>query len=346
MSEINPIYEQLAAKIGTGRSDTIPRILARMANLEQAKLVAALPDPDRDANAGRSLEVSDEFARKLNLDKATVDKHIRELYEKGLLFPTRVGPQMARTFMQLHDSALGNPKYDEELGDEFFDLWGGPDGKITRKPSPERLRPEYSAFRIVPRWKSIKDLDGVLPHEDIRVILKSQETIALQHCGCKRSFRKRDCGVPVESCINVGRTAEYNIDRGASRRITYEEAMETNDKFDQYPVVNMVVNQKVVNQLICNCHWCCCGALAGAAKSRFEAEIDPEKCQACGTCVDTCQYSAISMKYYPEVSAERAYVDPELCRGCGCCVIACPNEARTMKIVRPPEHIPDTGVIY
>ena len=136
MSEIDPIYEELAAKIGTGRSDTVPRILARMANLEQARLVAALPDADREAAAGRSLEVSNEFARKLGLDKATVDKHIRELYEKGLLFPTRAGPQMARTFMQLHDSALGNPKYDEELGDEFFDLWGGPAVSYTHLTLP------------------------------------------------------------------------------------------------------------------------------------------------------------------------------------------------------------------
>lgn len=346
MSEIDAIYKELAAKIAGGRADNMAKILARMANLEQARLVAALPDTDRSPTAGRSLEVSDKFAQKLGLDKKTVDKHIRELYEKGLLFPTRTGPQMARTYMQLHDAALGNPKYDEALGTEFFDLWGGPEGKITKKPSPESLRPRFSAFRIVPRWKAIKDLPGVLPHEDIRQILKSQQQIALLHCGCKRSFGKRDCGVPEESCISVGRTAEYNLDRGAGKKITFEEAMKINDQFDDYPVLNMVVNQKEVNQLICNCHYCCCGAVAGAAKSRFEAEVDPEQCHACGVCVDTCQFGAISMKQYPGIKGERAYVNPELCRGCGCCVIVCPNEARRMKIVRPPEHIPESGAIY
>ena len=344
--EIDPIYHELAAKIGGGRAGNTPHILARMANLEQAKLVAALPDPDRDATAGRSLEVSDEFAKKLGLDKETVDKHIRELYEKGLLFPTRGGPQMARTQMQFHDAALGNPKYDEDVGPEFFTLWGGPEGKITRKPRPESLRPQYSAFRIVPRWQSIKDLPDVLPQEDIREILKSQEIIALLHCGCKRSFPERDCDIPEESCISVGRTAEYNIDRGAGKEITREEALKIIEEYDDHNTINMVVNQKEVNQLICNCHWCCCGALAGAAKSRFEAYVDPETCQACGTCVEHCQYDAISMKYYPEVDAERAYVDPELCRGCGCCVIHCPNEGRQMKIVRPAEHIPDSLAIY
>lgn len=340
MSEVDAIYHELAARIKGSWGDRIPRILAKMANLEQARMVAALPDPDRGGEAGRSLEVSDKFAEKLGLDKTTVDKHIQELYEKGLLFPTKSGPQMARTFMQLHDAALGNPKYDEQLGEEFFDLWGGDAGKISNRPKPENLNPKFSAFRIVPRWKSIQGLEGVLPHEDIREILKSQDTIALLACGCKRSFRKRECDVPEEACISVGRTAEYNIDRGAGKPITLEEAMEINDQLDDSPVVNMVVNQKEVNQLICNCHWCCCGALSSAAKSRFESEGNPDTCQSCGTCIERCQYSAIIMK------DDHAYVDPEICRGCGCCVVACPNSALTMKIVRPPEHIPGSGAIY
>jgi len=346
VSDVDPIYEQLAAKITGGRGGgNTAKIIAKMANLGQARMVVALPDTDRAPSAGRSLEVSDKFAQKLGMEKKTVDKHIRELFEKGLLFPTRNGPQMARTGMQLHDAALGNPKYDEQLGPEFFELWGGPAGKIERKPPPQVLRPQSAGFRIVPRWKSIKDVPGVLPHEDVRQILKSQKLIAIQPCGCKRSFTKRDCGVPGESCINVGRTAENNIDRGASKAITYEEAMKINDEFDKYPVANMVGNWKEVNQLVCNCHYCCCGAVHGAAKSRFEAEVDPEECHACGICIEMCQFDAISMKENAN-GKKHAYVNPEICRGCGCCVIVCPNEARKMKIVRPPEYIPETGAIY
>ena len=343
--EIDPIYKELAARVGAGESEYIPRVLAKMANLEQARIVHALPDPDGDASAGRSLEVSEAFAKKLGLDKETVDKHIQELFEKGLLFPTRAGPQMARTHIQLHDSALGNPKFDEALGDEFFDLWAIQETAM-KKPVPEDLHPEFSAFRVIPRWKSIKDVPGVEPYEDIREILKAQDVLAVLHCGCKRAHRDRWCGIPDESCITVGRTAQYNIDRGAGRKITYDEALEILDKYDEYPAVNSTVNQKEVNQLICNCHYCCCSVVKSAAKSRFLAEVDPEKCRGCKTCVDICQYGAISMKDYPEVGGERAYVDPELCRGCGCCVISCPAEARTMKVVRPPEHIPDALGIY
>lgn len=346
MSEVDPIYKELAAKIGAGESKHMPRILERLTNLEQASIVHALPDPDRDASAGRSLEVSEQFVKKLNLDKEVVDRHIQELFEKGLLFPTRQGPQMARSIIQLRDASLGNPKYDESLGKEFFDLWGQIDGGKLEKPKPEDLETGFSAFRIVPRWRSIKDVPGVLPHEDIREILKEQELLVLVHCPCKRAHRERECNIPVEVCINLGRTAQYNIERGAARKINYEEALELIKQMDEHPVVHCTINQKNVTQLVCNCHWDCCPALKSAAKSRFDADVDPEKCRACKTCVDRCQFGAIGMKYYPELGEERTYTDPELCRGCGCCVITCPAEARTMKVVRPPEHIPDARTVY
>ncbi len=342
--EVAPIYRELAARIGAGESEYVARILAKLANPEQAKIVAALPDPNQTASAARTLEVTEEFAKSLNLDKKTVDKHIRELFEKGLVFPTKKGPSMARTFIQLHDAALGNPKFDKDLGQSYFDLWGVLEGPM-RKPVPEDMRPQ-GEFRVIPRWKSIKDVPGVLPYEDVKVILSKQELIVLLHCGCKRSHTDRWCGIPVESCITLGRTAQYNLDRGVGRKITYEEALEVVEKFDEYPTVHCTVNQREVNQLICNCHYCCCMAIRFAAKSRFVAEVDPEKCRACETCVERCQFDAISMSYYPEFGEKRSHTDEEACRGCGCCVISCPSQARTMKLVRPPEHIPEALTIY
>jgi ferredoxin/DNA-binding transcriptional ArsR family regulator len=346
MSEIDPIYRELAAGIREADQEYIPRILARLANLEQARILRALPDPDRDAAAGRSLQVSEKFAEKLGLPKETVDKHIRELFEKGVVFPTKAGPQMARTWMQLHDSTLANPKYDESLGDEFFDLWAMAHSQ-SRIPLAASTKPGAFPMRVVPKWKSIKDIPGILPYEDMREIIRAQELLVLIPCGCKRSYRQRQCGIPDESCITVGRTAQYNLERGLGRKITREQALEVLEKFDQYPVVNLVVNQRDVGQLICNCHACCCGALKeGVTASRFIATVDTQKCQACGVCVGRCQFGAVRLQYYPELGAERSYTDPELCRGCGDCVISCPNGARGMKLVRPPEHIPEVLSIY
>ncbi|MFC1874327.1 ATP-binding protein [Chloroflexota bacterium] len=344
MSEANPIYRELAQKlIGVEELECMSQIIARLANREQAEILQHLPDPDRDPSAGRSLAVSEIFAAKLKLSKEIIDKHIQELFEKGILFPTKSGPQMARTQMQLHDATLCNSKYDDSLGNKFFDLWATLDGERNR-PVPEDLIEGETMFRIVPRWKSIQDVPGVLPYEDIRQILKAQEFLVLAPCGCKRSYRNRECGIPHESCITVGRTAQYNLSRGVGREITYEEALEVIEKYDQYPVINLTVNQKDIGQLVCNCHWCCCIAMSSAQKSRFVAEVDPEKCLGCRTCVSRCQYGAAQM--IPHESGERARIDPDICRGCGCCVITCSAQARSMKAVRPPEHIPDVVTIY
>jgi len=339
------VYYDLAERIRPDDKEYVPRILARLADAEQIKIVAALPDPDAPAASGKTLEISKQFAAKLGMDKAKVLQHIQEMFQEGLLFATKKGPSMARTFVQLHDAALGNPTYDKKLGREYFDLWGVLEGPM-REPKKEDIRPGQTAFRVLPRWKSIENVPGVLPFEDVKGILKAQDSIAVLHCGCKRSITDRWCGVPEESCVTVGRTAQYNIERNAGRRITCEEALEVLDKFDKYPVANLTVNQRDVGQLICNCHYCCCGAIKAAAPSRFAAVIDPEKCQGCKACLDRCQFGAVSMKSYPGLEGERAFVNEENCRGCGSCVVGCKAQARTMKIVRPPEHIPESLNIY
>ncbi len=341
---IDPIYKELAAKVDMEDSEEFQRILAKLANVEQAKIVAALPDPYLPNTSGRTLEVTEEFAKKLGMGKKVVDGHIRELFEKGLVFPTKKGPSMARTFIQLHDSALGNPKYDEVLGRSYFDLWGLFDSPM-KQPAPQDVRPD-GEFRVIPRWKSIENVPGVMPYENVWEILRTQNPIVLLHCGCKRSHTDRWCGVPDEVCFTLGRTAQYNFERGVGRKITYEQAIELLDKLDQYPLVNITVNQREINQLLCNCHYCCCMALRSATPSRFQAVIDQANCNACGSCIDQCQFGAITLKPCLEYGDERAYINPEICRGCGCCVVTCPTEAASMKLVRPPEHIPESLAIY
>jgi NAD-dependent dihydropyrimidine dehydrogenase PreA subunit len=342
---VEQVYYDLAGKLAFGDKEIMPRIIARLANLEQARLLAALPDPDVKPSSGKSMEISDSLAAKLNMDRPVVEKHIKELFEKGLLFPTKKGPAMARNFLQLHDAALGNPKYDDQLGQIYYDLWGMYEGPMI-KPSQKDIHAGQAEFRVIPRWHSVKDVQGVQPFEDVHAILKSHSVIALVHCGCKRSHTERWCGVPEESCLTLGRTAEYNLDKGMGRKLTYEEAVEVVEKFDKLPTVHITVNQREVTQLLCNCHYCCCIAIKPTQKSRFTVEVDPEKCKGCKVCVERCQFQACSMKKYDGIEAEKAFADPEICRGCGSCVITCKSGARTMKLVRPLEHVPESLSIY
>ena len=54
------------------------------------------------------------------------------------------------------------------------------------------------------------------------------------------------------------------------------------------------------------------------------AVVDPEKCNACGTCVDTCPVEAITLN-------DVAKVDPDECIDCGSCEDECPEGAITLE---------------
>ncbi|TFH37943.1 MAG: 4Fe-4S dicluster domain-containing protein, partial [Anaerolineales bacterium] len=60
------------------------------------------------------------------------------------------------------------------------------------------------------------------------------------------------------------------------------------------------------------------------------AEVDPEKCVGCLTCVRVCPFDV------PRIASDQdgvggihgaAYIEPTVCRGCGNCVSECPAKA-------------------
>ncbi|HDP97303.1 MAG TPA: CoB--CoM heterodisulfide reductase iron-sulfur subunit A family protein [Euryarchaeota archaeon] len=86
---------------------------------------------------------------------------------------------------------------------------------------------------------------------------------------------------------------------------------------------------------------CIAQGLAAAAKAAIPirggkvvieaitAEVDVERCAACGNCVLACPYEAIEMTV---IDGKRcAKVNEAQCKGCGTCVAACPNDAMQQK---------------
>jgi ferredoxin len=363
--EIDPVFKEVAGLLEPKLKDSkyMPWIMERLMNIDQARILLALPDMDHDESLGR-LEVSEQFAKKLNMDVDTVKKHIRYLYENGMAFPTRRGPQPPRSLAQWIDTQ-NHPDYFEALGDEYYALIGmfsdneqreGRDDRIAQRLSTGQ--PSFS--RIIPRWKSIENNPGMIPADDIRALIRANDTFALLHCACRIRFKDRECGVPEETCLVLGRTAAYNIDRGAARQITLDEALDfvTNETV-KYPTVHIGRRATPENfsGILCNCHYDCCGVMrppmvTGSkypiqefyAPSRYRATVDPEDCVACRVCVDKrCQFGAAQMKFYPEYGEERAYIDEDICMGCGNCVETCPSGIRGMKIVEPPETLTEAA---
>jgi heterodisulfide reductase subunit A len=57
------------------------------------------------------------------------------------------------------------------------------------------------------------------------------------------------------------------------------------------------------------------------------AVVDPESCNACGTCATRCPYQAISIGKDKKTPAR---VNPALCKGCGTCAADCPQDSISM----------------
>jgi len=60
------------------------------------------------------------------------------------------------------------------------------------------------------------------------------------------------------------------------------------------------------------------------ASSGYVSSVDIEQCVGCGTCVDFCQFDALSMK------DGIAIVDAVACMGCGVCTSKCTRGALSL----------------
>ena len=348
---IEPIYNEIAGKVTKEDNKTLPGVLKKMTNLEQAKILRELPN---------SIEG---IAEILSMNEDAVSKDLQLLFEKGLIMRGRKHWYLVNHLVLLKDlAASANHKYDDE---ELFDMLQvmsleGSDNLEERLKNGEEIPPVIEGMRVVPKWRTIKDIPGVLPIEDMREIFKNAP-IVVHDCPCRVVYKDRPCKdeVPIDMCLAVGSTGQMYLDRGAGKEINYDEAIDLLDKLDEFPLVSNTGNSNITPTILCSCCVDCCGVFIKAdrtkpalgqvpyAKSRFIIKDNPEECTECEECLgNRCPVGAIIMKDFPELGGQRSYTDVEDCIGCGLCVITCPSEAREMKLVRPPEHIPEPGSIF
>jgi ferredoxin len=61
------------------------------------------------------------------------------------------------------------------------------------------------------------------------------------------------------------------------------------------------------------------------SRTLLRPQADPDLCTACGTCIDQCPVSALSM------DGDLPRVDADTCITCFCCQEICPEKAMTLK---------------
>ena len=332
------VYVQLIQELNypNRTSDYLIRILKKMATVNDAKLLLALP------------AASDVLAARTGLSEDKVQERIQELTEKGLVVPSREGPRFVSSVTQFHDANLSSSKkwVDTELLDlwkEFYEIeWFPAMANVTWD--------QYVQYvRVVPAWAAVQKSpqlspEDLPPEENLRDLVKSAEFIAVVPCTCRRSMRR--CQADLDNCIQFNRGAQYAIDRGAGRRISVEEAMKIFEESEKAGLVHTwpFAASKHLNE-ICNCCIDCCGIFdaglkydnltAVLQKSHLRAKVDTDLCNGCQDCVERCFFGAIEMKSHPKDKRLKAEVDEEKCFGCGVCVLGCPVDAITMRRVAP-----------
>ena len=214
----------------------------------------------------------------------------------------------------------------------------------------EFLSSELPQMRTIPVSKSIHPQHNVSTFDEVTALLQqAEEPFVINECICrkKNSIEDKPCNVTErkETCLAIGSMAQMAMQCGMGREITRDEAMSIIEENQKQGLVLQPSNTEKA-EFICSCCGCCCGMLDVHKNipkpldywaSNFQAAVDTNTCEGCGTCEQWCQVGAESVAE----NKPQAFVDLDRCLGCGVCVSNCPTESISLfkktTEVRPPQ---------
>ncbi len=201
-------------------------------------------------------------------------------------------------------------------------------------------------LRTIPIEQSITPEHHVTTYDDIRTIIENiGEPISVAICICKQA--KDLLGQPCsqtdmrEVCFQFRTAAKIFMEKGLAREVTKDEALEILGRAEEEGLVLQPGNSQRPSYLCCCCG-CCCEILSNQKKleksieffsTNYYAEVNPELCTGCETCLERCQMDALSI--IDNIST----VNLDSCIGCGLCILTCPSEAITLK-KKEKERVP------
>lgn len=164
-------------------------------------------------------------------------------------------------------------------------------------------------MHVIPVEKAIESEQRSVSIEHIsHWVRKYKGKYAVGACSCRRSRRIQEegCGhLEDDMCIGVGDMADYIVETGKGRYIDEAEVMEILQRAEDNGLVHQITNIDGEDKIfaICNCCVCSCYALRTSqlfntpnlSRSAYIARVDPEKCVACGQCVEYCPSGAVKL---------------------------------------------------
>ena len=214
----------------------------------------------------------------------------------------------------------------------------------------EFLSTELPQMRTIPVAKSIHPQHNVSTFDEVTTLLQqAEEPFVIIECICrkKKSIKGISCNVTdrKETCLVIGSMAQMVLLSGTGREITRDEAKSIIEQ-NQIQGLRLQPSNTEKAEFICSCCGCCCGMLdihknipkpLDFWASYFQAVVDTDTCEGCGTCEEWCQVGAVSVYE----NKQQAVVDLNRCLGCGVCVANCPTESISLfkkpTEARPPQ---------
>ena len=215
-------------------------------------------------------------------------------------------------------------------------------------------------MRVIPVESAIPAEAQQIDNERVSKYIEDNEGhLSITPCQCRRVRRLMGEGsgdLDEGLCIFMGHVADMFNRTGKGKPVSVAEAKELIKKCDERGCVHQITTlHRGETFAICNCQPESCLALGvtqyyntpDTSKSNYVAEIDQEKCVACGQCTDHCANNAIQMgqklcainpvehkhmelpddiewtpeHWNPEHRTNREYIAPE---GTAPCKTACP----------------------
>jgi electron transport complex protein RnfB len=300
-------------------------ILEKLFSPEEAELAMALRPVLEDVAT---------IAGRLSMSKSEAAEKIENLARKGLIYRVKKGNDtkyMAISFViGIFEFQLGS------IDREFAELYE----KYKLHYGMHWISTKTKQMRTIPVNSAIQSKTSVATYDRARDFVKTQETIALADCICRKKNELLDkkCDRPRETCLVFGDIGQFYIDNKLGRQITFNEALKVLDLGEEAALVLCPTNT-VEHAAICLCCTCCCGVLSGMKllpnpadyiDSTYQAAIDPGLCNSCGVCTDRCQMGAIN-------NDNSSYsVNTKRCIGCGLCISSCATNAVSLHVKEGP----------
>ena len=256
----------------------------------------------------------EEIAKRNNISLEDTQKMIDHLCWVGVLEMNRENPEHRKQY-NVPIFVPGSAEFmmmNDELTDEhpelatFFNL-------MTQMPL-EGVTPMIPpggagvGMHVIPVEKAIEHESKSVSVEHISHWLSKYDKYSVGQCTCRKQQAMRGEGtgdIGGEFCMGVGDMAEYCVDKGMGRYITYDEAIEILERAERHGFVHQITNidgeEKIV--AICNCAPGVCNAIRTSqlyntpnmSRSAYRAKVDKEKCVACGKCVEVCPVGAAKL---------------------------------------------------